>query len=49
MDYYSNFPMPEFEIRKQNLINYSKTLIHSLPEPELEQIINTIISESVVY
>ena len=49
MDYYSQFDMPGFEIRKNNLIDYAKTLKHNLTDTEIETIVNTIVSNTKKY
>ena len=49
MDYYSQFDMPGFEIRKNNLIDYAKTLKHNLTEIEIETIVTTIVSNTKKY
>ena len=49
MDYYSQFDMPEFEIRKNNLNNFAKTLKHNLSDIEIETIVNTIVSNTKKY
>ena len=46
MDYYSQFDMPGFEIRKNDLIDYAKTLKHNLSDTEIETIVNTIVSNT---
>jgi Ca2+-binding EF-hand superfamily protein len=49
MDYYSQFDMPGFEIRKNDLIDYAKTLKHNLSDTEIETIVNTIVSNTKKY
>ena len=49
LDYYSQFDMPVFEIRKNNLIDYAKTLKHNLSDTEIETIVNTIVSNTKEY
>ena len=49
MDYYSQFDMPGFEIRKNSLIDYAKTLKHNLSDTEIETIVNTIVSNTKKY
>lgn len=49
MDYYSQFDMPGFEIRKNGLIDYAKTLKHNLTDLEIETIVNTIVTNTKKY
>ena len=49
MDYYSQFDMPGFEIRKNDLIDYAKTLKHNLTDTEIETIVTTIVSNTKKY
>ena len=49
MDYYSQFDMPGFEIRKKQLIDYAKTLKHNLSETEIEKIVITVVSNTKKY
>ena len=41
--------MPGFEIRKNKLIDYAKTLKHNLSDTEIETIVNTIVSNTKKY
>ena len=41
--------MPGFEIRKNDLIDYAKTLKHNLSDTEIETIVNTIVSNTKKY